>query len=162
MFKKLFICFGLLSIVSLIGVIISFNLLFSTQTSDGIETDFWQKSEGVYEVYYTVVGDDGVTSSMINSYLVDIIIVEFSEEDVKLTFSLNLTQEDSMLYIDNNGYAECSFENIENDDIINFIYTANKNMFTSDTLSFKIRIGSMPFEPEFSLLLSVDTAYLKG
>lgn len=162
MFKKLFICFGILSLASLIGVIISASMMFTPKLIDGIETDFWEKSEGKYEVYYTVVGDDGITSSMISSYLDDVIIIEFNEDIVKLTFSFNLSQEDSMLYIDNDGYCECVLEFTENSEMINFTYTENKNIFSSDTLSFKIKIGSMPFEPEFQLLLSVDTVYLIG
>ncbi|MFI3329396.1 MAG: hypothetical protein R3Y05_02775 [bacterium] len=158
--RKLIISFSISSLVSLLGIIVCAIVMLLPKSTSGNNTDFWNNSEGIYETYYTLYGEDSMSSSMISTYLEPIIYIEFEDDFVKFIITMNIEQEkNTMLYIDDNGFKECLYDE-EDLNKTSFSYTTNKESFTSDVISLKMKIAAMPFEPQFSLILSLDTAYL--
>ncbi len=158
MIKKLFIVFSSLFGFSLILTITCIVLLFSTGNSLGNQTNFWNKNEGKYELYYNV--EESTGSSMIQTYFGKEVIVEFNEDNVVLYFTMYYDYaEESILYFEDKfQYKECLKEEYNNNTL--FSYTIVKSELTTDLLNLKVKIGAMPIEPEFSITLLFDTAYL--
>lgn len=160
MFKKLMTIFCSALGVSVLGIALCSVLMLMPVKSQGQATDWWKDKQGSYQITHSIVGDDSVTSSMVSNYFSEPITAKFEESNVTLYVSINLDKEtESTLKIFINDVYK-DMEKIYDDSsnsVTIFKITTSIDSLT-DTITFKMKAGAMPFEPEFSLLLALETA----
>lgn len=137
-------------------------VIMSPKTDSGNPTEFWDRTNGSYQLEYTMIGEDSVMSGMVAKYLTDPVEVSFVGEQVTLVIAMNISADTdstlSLLVGDNYvATTKCTVSSVG--EVSVFEITTTKEQLT-DTLTFKLKAGAMPFEPEFSVLMDVDNAIL--
>lgn len=143
-------------------VAIAAAIMLAPTLDSGEPTAFWDRTEGVYQLEYNILGDDSTMSTMVAKYLTDPVEVYFDGDNVTIVVTMNISADtDSVLSVMvNEQYVaseKCLVSSVGTVSV--FELTTSKQYFT-DTLTFKLKAGSMPFEPEFSVLMDIDGAIL--
>lgn len=157
--KKRIINISIIVLV-VVALAIAVVVMFTPSLDSGNATEFWDRTNGSYQLEYSMVGDDGIMASMVAKYLTDPVEVSFSGDEVTLAIAMNISADtDSTLsLLIGEGYVvttKCPVHSVG--EVSVFELTTTKEHLT-DTLTFKLKAGTMPFEPEFSVLMDVDNA----